>query len=343
MKEVRIIGVGTFLPGEPVSNAKLEKVFSIRADWVDAMIGTNFRHFVVDLDTKELRYRLVDLCERAARAALDRAGIPPGDVDVAVLSTATPDHLMPATVNVVIDRLGLNGIPAFQIQAGCSGAVQGFEVAWSLLNTGRYRNALVMAGDAIYKYFDYGKDFKSMPASELINLALFGEGAGAVVLSADPAREGIRLEHVAVSCEGRDRQPGQILDWFGPAPGPGAADGGQAQGAKEDYKAIEKQVPRMSKETLELLLEATGRRRDDITWFLPPQLAGHISRRIAEHMELSEDRVLSCVSESANTGNATPYFQLEMLADRMRPGDAAVAVAIESSKWIKTGMVLAMD
>lgn len=338
MQSVRIIGVGTALPGDPVPNSKMEEVFALREDWIDFMIGTKTRHFAVDLDEKRVKYDLSDLAFEAAQLALNKAGVANSEIDLIVMSTATPDHLMPATVNLVADRLGVNRVPAFEIQAGCSGAIQGLEVAYRFLSTGAYSQALVIGGDVCNKYMNFRRDFKKMRSSELINLALFGDGVGAAVLSTKSGRDGLKIEYIVNRFEGLNREPGQVMNWFG-APD-SHEEGKKVQSAKEDYKAIESQVPIMAKEMLEELLDKLQCSSEDIHHYLPPQLGGHITNRIVQFLEIEPDKAINCVAETGNNGNALPYLQLERLIDRMKPGEKALGIAIESSKWIKTGIAL---
>lgn len=332
---VRILSVGTYLPGEPVSNDRMEQVFGIRADWIDNLIGTETRHLAANLHQRTFEDDLASMGFKAADRALQAAPIARGDIELVVLATATPDHLMPATVNLIADRLGLNGVATYQVQAGCSGAYQALDVACQFLRAGRFRSALVVGADVINKYLDFDRDFSTLRSSELINLALFGDGAGAAVLSTDAAHPGLAIRHVLNRFEGVGRKPGQIMNWFG-----SAADARGKQAAKEDYKAIEAEVPRMAAEVLQELLAQTGWSRGGVDFFLPPQLAGHMTNRIVERLELPGDRVINCVAQTGNNGNALPFIQIERLRARMRPGQRALAVAIESSKWIKVGMAL---
>lgn len=341
----KIIGVGEFLPGQPVSNSSMEARFSLRSDWIDTVIGTRQRHFAVDLDTGRLLHEVADMGMHAAESALACAGLEREDIDLLVMSTASPDLLMPATVNVVADRLGLDQIATYQIQSGCAGALQAIDVARSFLELGRYRNALVVSADSAYKFLDLSLPFDKLPAYELINLALFGDGAGSLVLSTSKRRPGIVIEQLTNRFEGRGRSPGQLLNWASPSgfAGPEGLGHEKTLSAKEDYKQIEERVPVMARELLDELLDATGRTRGDIQHFLPPQLAGRITQIIIDVLKVDPSRCITRVADVGNTGNATPYFQLTELWQRMTSGQAAVVLAIESSKWLKTGMVLSRE
>ncbi|WP_139491982.1 ketoacyl-ACP synthase III [Brevibacillus dissolubilis] len=342
MLDVKLIGLGSFLPGESITNEKMEEIFGLRQDWIDTMIGTKTRYFACDLDEKVFKFELVDVCTRAAEKALENSGLSAEQIDFVVMSTATPDHLMPATVNLVVDRLGMNNVPTFEIQAGCSGALQGLEVAYRFLQSGAFKNGLVIGGDVMNKYLDFSRDFKKIRSSELINLALFGDGAGAVVMSNDAEKSGIKIEQIVTRFEGLGREPGQVMNWFGTIVDSSMKDskGKRIQSAKEDYKAIEAHVPAMAGEMMDELLTKTGWSKEDVSYYMPPQLGGIMTDKICTYLELAEGKALNCVAETGNNGNALPYIQLSMLAERMQSGETAVGVAIESSKWLKTGIAL---
>ncbi|GAB3886992.1 3-oxoacyl-ACP synthase III family protein [Kibdelosporangium lantanae] len=335
---VRVLAVGTALPGPPVDTAALASCFGMDQawrQWVDTFIGTKTRYLAVDLATGQVRHSLADLGERAARTALDRAGISAEDVDVVVLGTATPDELMPATVNVVADRLRINEVPTFQLQSGCSGAVQTFDVAHALLATGRYRTALVIGGDVIAKHYDVRADLSKVPPAELVNYVLFGDGAGAAVLTTEDVPDAPVVRAVLTRLTGLDREPGQVLRWYGLAD----RDSGERP-AVEDYKAIEESVPVLAVEIADELLADVGWTRADVDYLLPPQLSATMAGKIARQLDFPSAKEVSCVVDVGNNGNALVFFQLEELLTTMTAPARALAVAIESSKWIKAGLAL---
>jgi 3-oxoacyl-[acyl-carrier-protein] synthase-3 len=281
---------------------------------------------------------LTDLGESAGTRALTGAGLAATDVDLMVLGTASPDMLMPATVNLIADRLGVDGVPTYQLQSGCCGAIQAMDVAHKMLQSGRYRNALVLGGDNSAKHFDLAVDFASLAPAEQVNIVLFGDGAGAMVLSTEPAPGSAVIRHVFVKLVGRGRAPGQIVEWFGR--GDRHSD---RTPVLEDYKAIENAVPGMAVEILDQLLDELDWKETDVDYLLPPQLSGRMTERITEALALPGAHEVSCVVEIGNTGNALPFFQLERALPRMAAGDRAVGIAVESSKWIKAGYALEMN
>jgi 3-oxoacyl-[acyl-carrier-protein] synthase III len=336
--DIRILAVGTMLPGPAVDNATLARRFNMGLtweQWIDTFIGTRARHFAFDLDTGKIEYTLADLGEEAGSRALAAAGIAATDVDLIVMGTSSPDQLMPATVNMIADRLGINNVASYQLQSGCTGAVQALEVAHHALSTGRFRTALVIGGDSCAKHFDVDVDTRRMAPTHMVNGVLFGDGAGAAVLSREPVRSAPTIRHTIVRLCGLNRPPGQIVEWFG-----AAERDADRPSVIEDYQAIFDAVPVLAAETFRELLDDLGWEVGDTDYLLPPQLSGQMTERITEAMDAPDAHQISCVHEIGNTGNALPFFQLERLLPAMTSGDRAVAVAIESSKWIKAGFAL---
>ncbi|MDH2390775.1 3-oxoacyl-ACP synthase III family protein [Streptomyces sp. HNM0663] len=336
----RLAGVGTALPGDPVDNTALALRLGISAEWVEAFIGTRTRHFALDLASGAVRWSLEDLCTDAADRALADADADPEDVGFLVLATATPDALMPTTAALVADRLGIDQVPAYQLQSGCSGAVQALALGSSLLSAqgrGGKPLGLVIGGDVCSKHLDLAQDFRELPPAQLVNYVLFGDGAGAVVLSGESGT-GRRARLAAADhwLSGLGRTPGQRVEWFG------AADRHSGRPAvTEDYKAVERQVPVMAREVLDTLLATLGWTSESLGHVLPPQLGGRMTERITRTLRQGlEWEEVSCVAETGNNGNALVFCQLQRLLPRLGAQGRAVGIAIESSKWIKAGFAV---
>jgi 3-oxoacyl-[acyl-carrier-protein] synthase III len=332
--DITILSTGTALPGVPVDTAALAGAFGMDRmweQWVDTFIGTRTRHLLTDLATGERQGTLADLATAAARQALDSAGLGPEAVDLMVMGTATPDQLMPATVNLVADRLGVDGIPTFQLQSGCSGAVQALEVACHYLAASGCRTALVIGGDTTAKHLDTNLDITTLPPAQLVNLILFGDGAGAALLSTGSEGQAV-IRRVFTRLAGLGRAPGQTLEWYGLADRPG-----ERPPAGENYKAIEEAVPEMAAGILHELLGDIGWKDTDFDYILPPQLSSRMTPRILERLAVPGAEEVSCISETGNTGNALPFLQLDRALATMSPGDRGITIAVESSKWIKAG------
>jgi 3-oxoacyl-[acyl-carrier-protein] synthase-3 len=336
--DIHLLSIGTALPGPPVDNATLVRRFNVPAvweQWIDTFIGTRNRHFAVDLETGELHSSLTDLGASAGSRALAAAGVEPGEVDLVVLGTASPEMLMPTTVNMIADRMGIDGVPTYQLQSGCTGAVQALNIAYHMLLSGPCRTALVLGADTCAKHLDLTLDFESLLPSEQVNGVLFGDGAGAALLSTRPAANSAVIRQIYLRLCGLNRAPGQVIEWFG------RADRNTDRSPiTEDYKAIEESVPKLAVEVLQDMLDDLDWDESDVDYLLPPQLSGRMTQRITELLALPGAQEVSCVADTGNTGNALPFLQLEQALPRMATGDRALAIAIESSKWIKAGFAL---
>ncbi|MEU9014936.1 3-oxoacyl-ACP synthase III family protein [Streptomyces sp. NPDC048479] len=330
-----LVSVGTCLPGEPVDNATLAKLVGVDERWAEMFIGNTSRYFAVDLATGHIRHTLADIAATAGDRALTEAGLEPGDVDCIVMGTATPDQLMPATVNLVADRLGIDNVPTYQLQSGCAGAVQALDVARTLLLAGRCATVLVIGGDVCAKHLETDFDPGSRTSAELVNYVLFGDGAGAAVLSAEPLGHGIEIRQVLNRLVGLGKKPGQVIDWFGL--GDRHSD---RTVISEDYKAIEAAVPGLASQMFWELLDDLGWAAEQVDYLLPPQLSGRMSDRISAEMPAPDARRINVVRTVGNNGNALPFLQLAELTEQWQGPGRAVAVAVESSKWIKSGVAL---
>ncbi|MFF3838324.1 3-oxoacyl-ACP synthase III family protein [Streptomyces sp. NPDC001930] len=333
-----LVGAGSALPGAPVDNGTLAGLIGASASWIDDFTGTRTRHFATDLKTGAATHALVDLCHEAAEAAIADAGIEPGEVGFVVLSTATPDHLMPATVNLVADRLGIGHVPTYQLQSGCVGAIQALDLACRILRDpetdGSCATGLVIGADVCNKHLLLDRDFARVPPRELVNYMLFGDGAGAAVVSREPWGHRTAIRRVLNRFVGLGQSPGQVIEWFGLAD---RLD--ERPAAQEDYKAIEENVPRLAEEILCELADDLAWDLDRVEYVLPPQLSGRMTELIVDRIALPA-REVSCVAATGNNGNALPFLQLGRLLPQLRDGERALCAAVESSKWLKGGLAL---
>jgi 3-oxoacyl-[acyl-carrier-protein] synthase-3 len=208
-------------------------------------------------------------------------------------------------------------------------------VAHNFIGGGAYTTGLAIGGDVCTKHLDLHRDLADTAPGDLVNCVLFGDGAGAAVLSSRPGERPVALRRTLNRCTGLGRRPGQIIDWFG------LADRHESrQALTEDYKAIEDSVPAMAVEILWELLDDLHWSAEDLDFVLPPQLSGRMTRLITEQLALPAAREISCVADTGNNGNALPFLQIEQLLKEIDSGQKALAVAVESSKWIKAGFAL---
>ncbi|MGW6913940.1 3-oxoacyl-ACP synthase III family protein [Kitasatospora sp. NPDC054939] len=344
---MRLTALSEVLPGAPVTNRDMAERFGLHEKWLDRMTGNRTRHFCTpDGPTGEPR-TTGDLATAAAERALAAAGLGPGDLDFLILCTASPDQLMPATVNVVADRLGIDDIPTFQLTSGCAGALTGLYTARGLLAAG-HRRGLVIGADSVEKLWPAEQGLKRINPAELANFALFGDGAGAAVVDADDDGPGLVVEQLLLRTVGKGRAPAQIVRWYGAdgAPLIAGPDGTEVREpmSHEDYKAIEEHVPGLAAGVLDELSALTRWPVAEVEHVLPPQLNGVMTEKIRERLGVRPDQAVSCVADTGNNGNALPFIQLHRALRRIESGVGVggrlLVTTIESSKWVVSGLAL---
>ena len=171
-----IKGTGSALPRTRVSNAELAKRVDTTDEWIVERTGIKFRHIAEDDETTS------SLAIEAGGKAMEAAGLSGSDIDLIIVATATPDQTFPATATIVQDALDCNGCVAFDVAAVCSGFLYALSVADSMIRVGSAKNALVIGAETFSRILDW---------EDRGTCVLFGDGAGAVVLSAEQGERGV--------------------------------------------------------------------------------------------------------------------------------------------------------
>jgi 3-oxoacyl-[acyl-carrier-protein] synthase-3 len=308
---VMIRSTGAHIPPRRVTNEELAGMVDTTDEWIRSHTGIGARHLAADGSLTS------DLAADAARAALQRAGIGPKEIDVLVVATATPDYFgFPSTACIVQDKIGAHGCCAFDIVAGCTGFVYAIDVASSMLEAKRGRHALVVGAEILTRVTDW-KDRSTC--------VLFGDGAGAVVLS--------RIEE-----SGR----GLLKTILG-------ADGGGAQDLvmeqAERASAFDRSPPkvpaiRMDGKNVynfavksicvltERILHATMYSLDDFAWIVPHQANARIVQAAAKRMGIPESRFYMNMDEYANTSAASIPIALHEMNEKglLKHGDLVMLI-----------------
>ena len=172
MYRTRVLGTGSYLPPKVLSNADLEKIVDTNDQWIRERTGIERRHIALpEQSTSDLAYE-------AAILALKDAGMDVKEIDCLIVGTVTPDYQTPSTSCVLQSRLGLNGIPAIDVNAACSGFIYILSIADAYIRMGMYKNILIVGAEVVSRFVDY-KDRETC--------ILFGDAAGAWVVSQAPA------------------------------------------------------------------------------------------------------------------------------------------------------------
>jgi 3-oxoacyl-[acyl-carrier-protein] synthase-3 len=298
----RIIGTGGYLPAKALTNADLEKMVDTSEQWIRERTGIEKRHIAAEGEGT------CDLAEQAARSAMEAARIGSGDIDLVVVATTTPDRVFPSTACLLQQRLRIRGCAAFDVQAVCTGFVYALGVADKFVRTGSSRCALVVGSETLSRIVDW---------SDRSTCVLFGDGAGAVVLAADP-QPGILSVHLHAD---GDYENLLTVPW-GIAQGYeriAEVSGYMQMRGNEVFKMAVKTLGRIVDETL----NANGLGRSDVDWLIPHQANTRIIAATAKKLKLPMEQVVVTVGQHGNTSAASVPLALDVAVrdGRIRRGD----------------------
>ena len=283
----QILGTGSYLPAKRVSNDDLAKRIDTSDEWITTRTGIKARHLAADNE------KTSDLAVQAALKALEDAEIPAQEIDLIIVATATPDMQFPATATIVQNKLGIEGCPAFDVQAVCAGFMYAITTANAYIRSGMAKKALVIGADILSRILDW---------NDRATCVLFGDGAGAVVLGAS---EEAGIIHSKLHANGAHldllKVPAQMSE--------GAVCGSpfvtmDGQGV---FKFAVKQLAAVADE----VITEAGYSADQIDWLVPHQANKRIIESTAKHLGLSMDKVILTVAEHANTSAASIPLALD--------------------------------
>jgi 3-oxoacyl-[acyl-carrier-protein] synthase-3 len=302
----RIVGTGSYLPQKVLTNRDLELAVDTTDEWIVTRTGIRQRHIAADSE------KTSDLALEASRRALHAAGIAPGELDLIVMATTTPDMVFPSTACLLQAKLGVRSCPAFDVQAVCSGFVYGLSTADNFIRSGQYRNVLVVGAEIYSRILDW---------SDRSTCVLFGDGAGAVVLRRD-STPGILSSHLHAD--------GSYANQLSV---PGTVCGGKVSGRpllQMDGGGVFKFAVKALDDLVEEALKANGMQKSDIDWLVPHQANIRIIQASAKKLGLSMEKVVVTVDRHANTSAASiPLALDEAVRDgRIRAGQHVLLEAV---------------
>ncbi|MFM2448373.1 MAG: hypothetical protein RIS44_823 [Pseudomonadota bacterium] len=288
----RIIGTGSYLPEQRLSNADLAAQLASQGvetsdEWIVERTGIRFRHFAAKGQVCS------DLALAASQRALTAAGCTAADIDLIIVATSTPDMVFPSTACFLQQKLGVPGAAAFDVQAVCSGFVYALTVADSMIRTGAANKALVVGAEVFSRILNF---------QDRTTCVLFGDGAGAVVLAASN-------EPGIVACElHADGRHSDVLCT------PGTVAGGQVLGdplLRMEGPAVFKLAVGVLEDVARSVLAKAGRQAADIDWLIPHQANIRIMQSTAKKLHLPMDKVVVTVDQHGNTSAASIPLALD--------------------------------
>ena len=254
-----------------------------------------------------------DMAAEAGRVTLTSAGLDPGDVDVLILSTATPDHLLPATACEAQAILGCENAAAFDISAACAGWLYGVSLADALITSGMHENVLVIGAEKMSAILDY---------TDRTTCVLFGDGAGSALVSRGGGNgRGILGTHMRTN----GRQARLLWRPAGGAAMPSTEEtrSERMEFVKQEGREIFKQAVMCMEEACRRVLESTDRRITDIDLVIPHQANIRIIDAVASRLDVERDRVFVNIDRYGNTSSASIPIALDEARRQGRVGEGS--------------------
>lgn len=284
----RIVGVGSYLPGQPVSNDDLvRRGVDTSDEWIVTRTGIRARH-IADEDVKSS-----DLALEASRRALQDARVEAADLDLIIVATSTPDYIFPSTACLLQSKLGNAGAMAFDVQAVCSGFVYALTVAEKFIRSGSHKKVLVVGAEVFSRILDW---------NDRATCVLFGDGAGAVVLEASE-QPGILASaaHADGSHHGILAVAGNVC-------------GGKVTGdpfLRMDGQAVFKFAVRVLSEVAKECCAEAGIDSHEVDWLIPHQANVRIIEATGKKLGLDMNKVVVTVDKHGNTSAASVPLALD--------------------------------
>lgn len=283
----RITGTGSYLPSRVVDNEEFARRLETSDAWIRERTGIARRHIA---DEKQASS---DLALEASRRALDSAGLDAAQIDLIVVATSTPDYVFPSTACLLQAKLGAKGGAAFDVQAVCTGFIYGLATADSFIKNGMAKRALVVGAEVFSRILDW---------NDRGTCVLFGDGAGAIVLSAD-SKPGIHASRLHA-----DGSQAHMLSV------PGNVSRGKIIGSpflQMNGQGVFKFAVRVLEESARETVAAAGMSLEDIDWLIPHQANVRILEATARKLALPREKLVVTVDHHGNTSAASVPLALD--------------------------------
>jgi 3-oxoacyl-[acyl-carrier-protein] synthase-3 len=292
-KFARIVGTGSYLPPRIITNSELENSLDTTDEWITSRTGIKERRIVEDQNT-------CDLALEASINALEMAELKASEIDLIILATTTPDKIFPATATTLQDRIGAS-CPAFDIQAVCAGFVFALTTAQQYIENGVAENILVVGSETMSKIVDW---------NDRSTAVLFGDGAGAVVVSQDNTTG---IKHAKLCSDGKYLSSLHVNN-------NGINETGTIEMmGNEVYRIAVNRLSDLAEETL----KDCNMTSDDLSWMVPHQANIRIISAVAKRIKLPMSKVILTIEKHGNTSAASIPLALDVAVrdGRIKKGD----------------------
>ena len=314
VRNVKIIGTGSYVPELIYTNEYLETIVPTNAKWIEENLGIKERRIALPEQATS------DLASEAGLKAIENAGLSPNDIELIIVATATPDRLAPSTAAIVQDKIKAYKAVAFDLAAVCSGFLFSISAASQFIATGIYNNALVIGADTFSKITDWSNR----------NCVFFGDGAGAAVLTHTETDSGFLAFRLYTDGRGK---------WNFTIPGGGSEFPLSYENVDAGYryfqmngKAVYETAITVLPKAINQVLKDTGLSINDIDYMIPHQPSIKILKDTAKIIGLPFEKVMTNMDRYANTSGGTIPILLDEVnrAGKLKSGTIILFAAVGS-------------
>ncbi len=310
MKHGAVIGSGSYVPENVMTNDSLSELVETSDEWIVTRTGIKERRITTGETTSELAYK-------AAVRALEQVKLDPKELDLIICATITPDSFMPSTACIVQDMLGAVNAAAFDLTAACTGLIYAMVTADQFIATGMYKNILVIGAETLSKVLDWG---------DRATCVLFGDGAGALVLSSEGSSKGILASTLAA-----DGSKGAVLTCPAlPLVNPFVKQDAIQLGFKIEMQGQEvfKFAVRAVTDSIKAVLKQSGLAPEEIRYIIPHQANIRIIEQAAKFCDIPLEKFYVNLGRYGNTSAATIGIAMDELLrnEGIKPGDKLILV-----------------
>jgi len=306
-----ITAVHGYLPPDLLTNADLAKMVNTSDTWITERTGIKERHIL-----KGEGLGTSHMAAEAVSGLLEKTGTRPGDVDLLICATTTPDLQFPSTANLICDMVGINNIGSFDVQAACSGFLYSLTIAAQFIANGAARKVVVVGADKMSSIIDY---------TDRATCVLFGDGAGAVLL--EPNDQGYGIMDALIRSDGSGMI--HLHQKAGGSRMPATVEtvARRLHYVHQEGAAVYKFAIAKMAEVAGEIMSRNNLRSEMIDWLVPHQANKRIIESTAERMGMAMDRVMVTIHKYGNTTNATIPLCLWDYEPRLKRGDRMVMAA----------------
>ena len=319
-----ITAVGGFVPADKLTNFDLEKMVDTNDEWIRSRTGIEERRIL-----KGEGKATSDLGVPAVQQILEKKGLSPLDIDCIICATVTPDMVFPATANIIADKVGASNAWSFDMGAACSGFLYALTTGASLIESGRYKNVIVVGADKMSAIIDY---------TDRTTCIIFGDGGGAVLLQ--PNTEGYGVLDSILRSDGSGAKHLHMKAGGSLKPATVETVLAKEHFAYQEGQAVFKFAVKGMADVSAELLERNNLTADDIAWLVPHQANLRIIDATANRMGLDKDKVMINIQKYGNTTAGTLPLCLSDWEKQLKKGDNIVLAAFGGgftwgASWIK--------